>query len=102
MKPALTFTDNIRTHFVPGTICILISLQLIENKKLGVQCMKLTIFGRKKEMEIMQGEIDRKLEAALPDCRLVDISVATSGQRMVKSKEEIEVFVIIITGIPLP
>ena len=45
----------------------------------------------------MQGEIDRKLEAALPDCRLVDISVATSGQRMVKSKEEIEVFVIIIT-----
>ena len=58
--------------------------------------MKLTIFSRKKEMEIMEGEIDRKLEAALPDCRLVDISVATSGQRMVKSKEEIEVFVIII------
>ena len=52
---------------------------------------------QKKEGEIMQGEIDRKLEAALPDCRLVDISVATSGQRMVKSKEEIEVFVIIIT-----
>ena len=36
----------------------------------------------------------RKLEAALPDCRLVDISVATSAQRMVKSKEEIEVPVI--------
>ena len=35
--------------------------------------------------------ITRKLEAALPDCRLVDISVATSNQRMVKSKEEIEV-----------
>ena len=35
--------------------------------------------------------ISRKLEAALPDCRLVDISVATSSQRMVKSKEEIEV-----------
>ena len=36
----------------------------------------------------------RKLEAALPDCKLVDISVATSNQRMVKSKEEIEVFII--------
>ena len=36
----------------------------------------------------------RKLEAALPDCRLVDISVATSSQRMVKSKEEIEVSII--------
>ena len=36
----------------------------------------------------------RKLEAALPDCNLVDISVATSNQRMVKSKEEIEVFII--------
>ena len=61
--------------------------------------MKLTIFGRKKKGKLctLQGEIDRKLEAALPDCRLVDISVATSGQRMVKSKEEIEVFVIIIT-----
>ena len=47
-------------------------------------------------MEIMQAEIDRKLEASLPDCTLVDISVATSGQRMVKSKEEIEVFVIFI------
>ena len=60
--------------------------------------MKLTIFGRKKRGKLctLQGEIDRKLEAALPDCRLVDISVATSGQRMVKSKEEIEVFVIII------
>ena len=51
---------------------------------------------QKKEVEIIKGEIDRKLEAALPDCRLVDISVATSGQRMVKSKEEIEVFVIFI------
>jgi len=43
------------------------------------------------EFDHMNIQTQRKLEAALPDCRLVDISVATSAQRMVKSKEEIEI-----------
>ena len=34
---------------------------------------------------------DRKLTSLLPDCTLVDISKVTAGQRMIKSKEEIEV-----------
>jgi len=43
------------------------------------------------EFDHMNIQTKDKLQAALPDCRLVDISQATMAQRMVKSREEIEI-----------
>merc|ERR1712210_430450 len=41
------------------------------------------------EFDHMNIQTKRKLEAALPDCKLVDISVATSNQRMVSLKKKL-------------
>ena len=40
--------------------------------------------------------VHRKLQSLLPGCTLVDVGKVTARQRMIKSKEEIEVDMIIV------
>ena len=64
----------------------------LETKRFSFALSKLFLsFWSAVSLQTILLYFDRKLTSLLPDCTLVDISKVTAGQRMIKSKEEIEV-----------